>query len=85
MSKVENKPNLRQFVVVRSYYKDLLLKDEHIFTSDSLEEAIKIAHESLDNEYYIQVKVYEADGETLVTRFYPTDINALYKIRQYLK
>lgn len=85
MSKVENKPNLRQFVVVKYYYKGYILTDEHVFTSDSFKEAIETAYESLNDECYVQVEIYEADGKTSVCKWYPYQIRVLYQIRQYLK
>lgn len=89
MSKVENKQYLRQFEVIRNYFdkKELKWKDAHIFTTDSFKEAVKIASDSIVssiNGEFIQLVVYEADGETLVCRFFEIDIMNLYKLRRYL-
>lgn len=89
MSKVKNKPNLRQFEVVKTYFDDEehKWKDEHLYTTDSFKEAIKIAYETygkVDQYISITIACYEADGETLVNRWYTMDIINLYKIRQYL-
>ena len=80
-----NKPDLRQFMVVKSYYEHGLLKDEHVFTTDSLKEAVITAYKSLGKDYIISVEMYEADGKTRVKIFYTSDLMSLYGIKEYLK
>ena len=80
-----NKPNMRQFVVVKYYHKDLHITKEHVFTSDSFKEAIKVAYKSISENCYIEMNVYEADGKKIICNWIQSDIRDLYKIREYLK
>lgn len=86
MSKIENKPNLRQFVVIKEQYDDGKWKQIESFTTDSFREAIEIAYEHYSHTIYddVHIAVYEADGKLLVCDLKETNILTLYKLRHYL-
>ena len=78
----------RQFVVVSASVSGGV---EHLWTSDSLRNAVKKASEFIlkrdqdeESEAFINVRVYEEDGETIVINLTEFEVIDLFYIKEYL-